>query len=184
MSEIPSGNTNNSLKQLRLALKVAAKNWLLLLLFPVFGYGIARFITHRQLDQYGARTEILLEQKDEYDKAREMVQGVISRRFQPQNADIPNQIRVLKSRDLVSKAVADLDHHVTHFIVGRVRALPVGGLSGVAIEARPEQFSSAALDIPIDLTVLDSERFTLTAVLAKWPRTSPRWPVWRAPQDL
>ena len=165
MQGLPGDNSNNSLKQLRLALKVAAKNWLLLLLFPVFGYGIARFITHRQLDQYGARTEILLEQKDEYDKAREMVQGVISRPFQPHNADIPNQIRVLKSRDLISKAVADLDHHVTHFIVGRVRALPVGGLSGVDIEARPEQFSSVALDVPIDLTVLDSERFTLTAVL-------------------
>ena len=37
----------------------------------------ARFVTHQQLDMYGARTEVLLEQKDEYDKAREIMEGVV-----------------------------------------------------------------------------------------------------------
>jgi len=156
---------NNGIKQLRLALKVAAKNWLLLLLLPAIAYGYARIITHQQLDQYGARAEVLLEEKDEYDKAREMVEGVISRRFQRQGPDIANQVRILKSRDLVAKAVDDLDHNITYFIVGRVRALPVGGLSGVEVEAFPEQFSNNALGIDFDLEVLDSERFVLSAVL-------------------
>lgn len=153
----------NALKQLRLALKVAAKNWLLLLLLPAVAYGYARFLTHQQLDQFGARAEILLDEKDEYDKAREMVEGVISRRFRRQGPDIANQIRILKSRDLVSKAVSDLDHNVTHFIVGRVRALPVGGLSGVEVEAFPEQFSSAALGVDFDLDVRDETSFALRA---------------------
>lgn len=156
---------NSNLKQIRLALKVAAKNWLLLILFPALAYGYARFVTHRQLDQFGARSEILLEQKDEYDKAREMVQGVISRRFQYQGPDMANQIRVLKSLDLVSRAVGDLDHNITHFMVGRVRALPVGGLSGVIITARPEQFSNAALGSPFDLIVRDELNYTITGVL-------------------
>ena len=47
-----------------------------------------------------------LEEKDEYDKAREMVEGVISRRFQRQGPDIANQVRILKSRDLVAKPSA------------------------------------------------------------------------------
>ena len=156
---------NNNLKQLRLALKVAAKNWLLLVLLPVLAYGYARILTHQQLDQYGARAEVLLEQKDEYDKAREMVEGVIRSRFQRQGPDIANQVRILKSRDLVAKAVDDLDHNVTHFIVGRVRALPVGGLSGVDVEAYPEQFSSSALGVDFDLDVLDEERYVLSCLL-------------------
>ena len=157
--------SNSSLKQLRLALKVAAKNWLLLLLFPAMAYGYGRFVTHQQLDQYSAQAELLLEEKDEYDKAREMVKGVISRRFQRQGPDIANQVRILKSRDLVAKAVGDLDHNITHFIVGRVRALPVGGLSGVEVEAWPEQFSNNALGIDFDVEVLDSERYRLRAEL-------------------
>jgi len=157
--------SNSSLKQLRLGLKVAAKNWLLLLLLPAIAYGYARIITHQQLDQYGARAEVLLEEKDEYDKAREMVEGVISRRFQRQGPDIANQIRILKSRDLVAKAVGDLDHNITYFIVGRVRALPVGGLSGVEVEAFPEQFGSAALGVDFDLEVLSGERYVLRATL-------------------
>ena len=156
---------NNGIKQLRLALKVAAKNWLLLLLLPAIAYGYARIITHQQLDQYGARAEVLLEQKDEYDKAREMVEGVISRRFQRQGPDIANQVRILKSRDLVAKAVGDLDHNITYFIVGRVRALPVGGLSGVEVEAFPEQFGSSALGVDFDLEVLNAERYVLRATL-------------------
>ena len=112
MSEQSSGGSNASLKQLRLGLKVAAKNWLLLLLLPGLAYGYARFVTHKQLDMFGAQTEILLEQKDEYDKAREIMEGVVSRRFQRQGPDIANQIRVLKSRDLVAKAVGDLDHNI------------------------------------------------------------------------
>ena len=155
------GPTNNSLKQLRLVLKVAAKNWLLLLLLPGMAYGYGRFVTHQQLDQHGAQAELLLEEKDEYDKAREVVEGVISRRFQRQGPDIANQVRILKSRDLVARAVGDLDHNITHFIVGRVRALPVGGLSGVEVEAWPEHFSNNALGVDFDLEVLDSERYRL-----------------------
>jgi len=144
-------SSNSSLKQLRLALKVAAKNWLLLLLLPALAYGYARFITHQQLDQFGGQTEILLEEKDEYDKAREIMEGVVSRRFRRQGPDIANQIRILKSRDLVAKAVGDLDHNVTHFLVGRVKALPVGGLSGVEVEAFrwPEWSRGGGLSRPI-----------------------------------
>ena len=159
------GPTNNSLKQLRLVLKVAAKNWLLLLLLPSLSYGYGRFVTHQQLDQHGAQAELLLEEKDEYDKAREVVEGVISRRFQRQGPDIANQVRILKSRDLIARAVGDLDHNITHFIVGRVRALPVGGLSGVEVEAWPEHFSNNALGVDFDLEVLDSERYRLRTEL-------------------
>ena len=159
------GPTNNSLKQLRLALKVAAKNWVLLLLLPGMAYGYGRFVTHQQLDQHGAQAELLLEEKDEYDKAREVVEGVISRRFQRQGPDIANQVRILKSRDLVARAVGDLDHNITHFIVGRVRALPVGGLSGVEVEAWPEHFSINALGVDFDLEVLDSKRYRLRTEL-------------------
>ena len=165
MSEQSSGGSNASLKQLRLGLKVAAKNWLLLLLLPGLAYGYARFVTHKQLDMFGAQTEILLEQKDEYDKAREIMEGVVSRRFQRQGPDIANQIRVLKSRDLVAKAVGDLDHNITYFIVGRVRSLPVGGLSGVEVQAFPDQFSSAALGANFDLKVLDEQSYALTVNL-------------------
>ena len=165
MSEQSSGGSNASLKQLRLGLKVAAKNWLLLLLLPGLAYGYARFVTHKQLDMFGAQTEILLEQKDEYDKAREIMEGVVSRRFQRQGPDIANQIRVLKSRDLVAKAVGDLDHNITYFIVGRVRSLPVGGLSGVEVQAFPDQFSSAALGANFDLKVLDDQSYALTVNL-------------------
>ena len=141
------------------------KNWLLLLLLPGLAYGYARFVTHKQLDMFGAQTEILLEQKDEYDKAREIMEGVVSRRFQRQGPDIANQIRVLKSRDLVAKAVGDLDHNITYFIVGRVRSLPVGGLSGVEVQAFPDQFSSAALGANFDLKVLDDQTYALTVNL-------------------
>ena len=180
MSSPREATTNNSIKQLKLALKVAAKNWLLFLLLPGLAYGYARFVTHQQLDQYGAQAEVLLEQKDEYDKARELMEGMVSRRFQRQGPDIANQVRILKSRDLVSKAVSDLSHNVTYFLVGRVRALPVGGLSGVTVEAFPEQFSTAALGADFDLEVIDDKKFVLSA-LFKDGRTYSQEHVFGAP---
>ncbi|MGB0511362.1 MAG: GumC family protein, partial [Flavobacteriales bacterium] len=48
---------------------------------------------------------------------------------------------------------------------GRVRALPVGGLSGVEVEAFPEQFGSSALGVDFDLEVLNGERYVLRATL-------------------
>ncbi|MGB0172374.1 MAG: polysaccharide biosynthesis tyrosine autokinase, partial [Flavobacteriales bacterium] len=54
---------------------------------------------------------------------------------------------------------------ITYFIVGRVRALPVGGLSGVEVEAFPEQFGSSALGVDFDLEVLNGERYVLRATL-------------------
>ncbi len=151
MSEQSSGGSNASLKQLRLGLKVAAKNWLLLLLLPGLAYGYARFVTHKQLDMFGAQTEILLEQKDEYDKAREIMEGVVSRRFQRQGPDIANQIRVLKSRDLVAKAVGDLrpQHHLLHCGSG---PRPAGGWTQRCRGSGLSQSNSAPLLLEPTLT--------------------------------
>ena len=149
------------LDQLRPALKVIRKNWLLILVLPLLGFGYARLITHQQLNEFGSRLEILIEQQNEYDRAKAALTGNLPRRLYRNVEDLENQIRILKSRDLIAAAVENLNHNITLFIVGRVRALPVGGLSGIEIEAWPTQFSPHALGADFDVEVLDSERFRI-----------------------
>ena len=141
MSSPREATTNNGIKQLRLALKVAAKNWLLLLLLPAITYGYARLITHQAARQYGRTCRSLVGAKGRIRQGPRAHGGHGQPAVSKQGPDIANQIRILKSRDLVGKAVGDLNHNVTYFIVASCSALPVGGLSGVTFEAFPDQFS-------------------------------------------
>lgn len=162
MTDSPIPQDTLNLKDLRPVLKILTRNAWLILLLGAIGYTGGRIVTHRQDDIYAAQSEVLLEPGAEYIDTKEVMKGLVGHQADP---DVRNQMRILRSRDLVRSAVQQIDHHVTQYLVGRVRALPVGDISILEIQVDPNRFSQRARNLPFDVEIIDRHRYTITCDL-------------------
>jgi capsular exopolysaccharide synthesis family protein len=156
-SQIPQDALN--LKDLRPVLKMLGRNAWLIVLLGAMGYTGGKLVTHRQDDIFAAQSEVLLEPGAEYVDTKEVLKGLVGHQAAP---DVQNQMRILRSRDLVRRAVEKIDHHVTQYLVGRVRALPVGNISILDIKVDAKRFSWRARSAPFDVQILDNERYQIS----------------------
>ena len=82
----------------------------------------------------------------------------MSRSFGYYNDEVQNQLRVLRSYDLVGRAIDKIDDHVDYHLVGRIKEMPVQGFSAISIEANAEGFAPSMAGRAMDLFVLDAQR--------------------------
>ena len=110
-------NSRNSLIQvddLRIIGKLLGKNWFLFIIIPtIFGI-LAFFYTHRLIDIYEARTQIIL-RSQEYD-----IQKSFSNIYSSYE-ETSNQIRVIRSSNLIEEVIDRLNLNVSYYIVGRLK---------------------------------------------------------------
>ncbi|MGB1944608.1 MAG: GumC family protein, partial [Flavobacteriales bacterium] len=128
------------------------------------GYATARLITHRQLDIYAATAEVLLDQGGKELDYQKRLTGQTNV-FSYGNSDAKDQQRILRSFDLVGRAVDRMALDVDYYLVGRLKTSQVGGFSNIAIDASPELFNPSYLGRNIDLFIEDEAHFRLRYTL-------------------
>ncbi|MBN8704123.1 MAG: polysaccharide biosynthesis tyrosine autokinase [Bacteroidetes bacterium] len=103
---------------LKLILRVFLANWYVILGAVVISYFIASVYTYKLTDIYAARTQILLKSNDQYNK-----QSLISENFNYYQSymDNSNEMRVMRSFDLIKESLTKLNLDVSYFIVGRLK---------------------------------------------------------------
>ena len=151
-----------SISQIRPYIKLLLKNWWLIAILAGTGYATARLITHRQLFVYSASTEILIAKDKDLDY-QERLGGIIGQqnsRFG--GTDTKNQERILRSYDLVGRAVDKMPLDIDYFLVGRLKTSHVSNFGAMAISASPELFNSGYLGQDIDLFVEDEAHFRMS----------------------
>ena len=160
MSE-PSSNALINWNDLRPYIKLAAQNWWLFILLGATGYVMGSLITKRQLDVHNATSEILLESQETFDYQAQMLGSLGA---QSLNSNVPNQQRILRSYDLIGRAVDAMDAPVDFFFVGRLRTTQVAEFSHLNIDVNPELFHPEMLGRNLDLHFLDERTFELEYV--------------------
>lgn len=151
-----------SISQIRPYLKLLTKNWWLILILAGTGYSAARLITHRQLNVYSASTEILLAKDKELDYQNRLGAMLSQQGSRFGGSDTKDQQRILRSYDLVGRAVDQMELNIDYFLVGRLKTSHVSGFSNVTINASPELFNGSFLGIEIDLFIEDEANFRLS----------------------
>ena len=149
-----------SISQLRPYIKLLMKNWWLIVIMAGTGYATARLITHRQLYVYSASTEVLIA-KDKDLSYQEQMGGMLRQTY-PRfgGTDTKDQERILRSYDLVGRAVDKMPLAIDYFLVGRLKTSHVSGFSTLAISASPELFNGSYLgrEIAVSYTHLRAPR--------------------------
>ena len=153
-----------SMSQVRPYLKLLLKNWWLIAILSGTGYAAARLITHRQLDIYAATAEVLLDKGGEELAYQQKLAGATSM-FGRGSSDTKDQQRILRSFDLVGRAVDRMRLDIDYYLVGRLKTSQVSGFSNLAIDVQPELFNSAYLGRNIDLFIEDEAHYRLRYTL-------------------
>ena len=129
-----------SISQIRPYLKLLVKNWWLIAILAGTGYASARLITHRQLNIYSASTEILLAKDKELDYQNKLGGMVGQQGSRFGGTDTKDQQRILRSYDLVGRAVDQMSFDIDYYLVGRLKTSHVSGFSTMSIQPSPELF--------------------------------------------
>jgi len=145
-----------SFEDLRPYLKLLGKNWWLLLGFAAVGYGAGRLVTHQMVDIHKATSELLINQKESTGVDAMLGGRGVSRNFSYYNDEVQNQLRVLRSYDLVGRAIDKIGDHVDHHLVGRIKEMPVSGFGAIDVDVNVESFEANMTGRAIDLFVVDA----------------------------
>ncbi|MBK8497430.1 MAG: polysaccharide biosynthesis tyrosine autokinase [Flavobacteriales bacterium] len=144
-------------KDLRYFIRIASKNWYFVAVALVLASVLSYLYSYKLPDVYGAKTQILLKDRDVYNYQSQMYQSL---GYVAIYGDIVNQKRVLTSYDLVDKALDKLDFDVSYYIVGRFKTTQVYGTAPFVVHM--QLVNHRLYDRPIDLRILDVEHYELS----------------------
>lgn len=141
-------------------LKVVSRNWLLIVLFLGVAYIIAFVYIHKLTEYSAAKTQILIKSEETYDYQSQILEG-LGQSYNAYNSyeKIANQMRVIKSYDLIEKAVSKLNLDVSYYVVGRLKTTEI-------YESKPFQIqvfsiNSSLYEQPIKLSFIDEKKYRI-----------------------
>lgn len=98
--------------------RIFRRNFLIIfiipLLFGLFGY----YYTYNMTEFYGAQTQILIKNDETYNYQQNIYQSL---GYYEAYQNMANQIRVIKSREIIARTLERLDYDVSFFIEGRLK---------------------------------------------------------------
>ena len=144
-------------KDLRYFLRIVSKNWYFLAVALVLASVLSYLYSYKLPDIYGARTQILLKDREVYDYQSQVYKSL---GYAGVYGDLVNQKRVLTSYDLVDRALDKLDFDVSYYIVGRFKTTQVYGTAPFTVHM--QVINSRLYDRPLDLHVVDVDHYELS----------------------
>ncbi len=150
-----------SLNDLAKILPIVRKNWWIVVLFGAIAYTIGVFYVYKLDKIYASSSSLLLESNDDYNPG-----SVISENTKYYGnsyktfVDNSNEIRVLRSQDLIEKALLKLDFDVSYFLVGRIRTTEV--YSGVPFSIKIFVLNNSLYEQKMKFRIVSKNDYELT----------------------
>ena len=142
------------------AIKIVSQNWLLIVLFLGIAYILAYVYIHKLTEISAAKTQILIKSEETYDYQSQILAGLgQSYNYYSSYEKISNEMRVIKSYDLIEKAVSKLNLDVSYYIIGRLKTTEI-------YESKPFQVDVISLnpglyEQTIKLNFIDEKKYRL-----------------------
>lgn len=140
---------------------IVRKNWWIVILFAGLSYGGAEIYNYKQPEIYGISNQLLLKSNDQLNTSslisdNSSYYGNTYRTY----VDNSNEMRVIKSYDLVSKAIQRLDFQVSYYIVGRIRMKEE--YNGLPFVINYSAISPEYFEQMMDFSILNINEFSFT----------------------
>lgn len=137
------------------------KNWWIVAIFAGISYGIGYLYVYKLEKVYASGTQLLLKSNDEFNSGS--VIGDNSGGFYGNTyktyIDNSNEIRVIKSQDLIEATLRRLDFDVSYYLVGRLKTEEV--FSGVPFSFKPIVLNPALYEQMISFRIISAEEYEL-----------------------
>lgn len=153
-------------RDLLLPWRLLVKNFFLLTILPLAAYAVGYIYTYRLANVYGAKIQLLLKSNETYDYQDPIYKGLGAYGIY---MDVQNQMRILKSRDLLGEVVDKIDASTSYYIVGRLKKHEVYGT--LPFECTFTALNPAIYEIPIQVVISDKESYSLSYEIAGEPKS-------------
>ncbi len=147
-------------KDIRGITRIIKQNWYIPIFTLVLSYLLGYFYTYKLINVYQASTQILINTKDYYDRSIISDENYYSSAYSTY-IDNSNQIRVIKSYDIMEETVEKLKDvlQVSYYIVGKVRTTEQ--FSGMPFEIKINNINPNFYEQPIKFKILNYTNYQL-----------------------
>ena len=162
--EQPSKQSNKliSTKDIEFLWGLITKNLGFIIFMPMLAYAIGYVYTHRLTSIYGSKIQLLLKSEETYDYQSQIYQGLGAYGMY---MDVQNQIRILKSRDLLGEVVDKMDINTSYYVVGRIKKKEV--YETLPVKSSVTILNPNVYEVPVTVTILDLDTYRLTYELGQ-----------------
>jgi capsular exopolysaccharide synthesis family protein len=144
-------------KDLVFVWRLLLKNIAFLIIIPILAFLIGYVYTYRLTNVYGAKVQLLLKSSDTYDYQDQIYKGLGAYGVY---MDAQNQMRIIRSRDLIGEVIDRMDVGISYFFVTRVRKLEA--FETLPFKAEIQIPNSSLYEKPIGVEILDEKSFEIT----------------------
>ncbi|MBK9193306.1 MAG: polysaccharide biosynthesis tyrosine autokinase [Crocinitomicaceae bacterium] len=156
-------SNNNKLldiKDLLFIWKLITGNLLILILIPFLAYAFGYIYTYRLNNIYGAKVQLLLKSDDTYDYQDPIYDGLGAYGVY---MDVQNQMRIIKSKDLIGEVIDRLKINTSYYVVGRLTKKEV--FETLPFRANAVVLNPSLFEIPIEVEILNSNQYEISYIL-------------------
>lgn len=130
------------------------------MLLIVAASAVASYVySYKLTDIYAARTQVLLKSDEANNYQQQMFQGLGLSSPSNTYEKVANEIRIIKSSNLIEKAISKLNLDISYFIVGRLKTVEV--YQSIPFEISVVSLNSSLYERPISLKILDENKAQL-----------------------
>jgi tyrosine-protein kinase Etk/Wzc len=146
------------LNDLKIIWRIVAKNWYIIVIFLSLSYVASLFYEYKLTNVYGVKTQILLKSFEEYNPSAIISdnQGGLYKSY----VDNSNEIRVIRSYDLVEQAIQKLKLDVSYFIQGRLKVVEI--YEGTPFKIEVLKLNPTFYEKEIKLRIIDPKKFEIS----------------------
>ncbi len=151
---------NNSivdLNDLKIVWRIFSKNWIILVVAVIISAVIANIYIHKQTSVFAAQTQLLLKSAEPYRTTSVIYESSFNYGSFEKTA---NEMRVIKSYNLIDRAISKLNLNVSYFIAGHLKTTEV--YDAVPFLVLPGTINPNLYEQPIKVKILDEYRYSLS----------------------
>lgn len=144
-------------KDLKSLAKLFRQNWYILVACLVMASLVAYLYTYKLPDVFAARAQVLLKSGETYDYQAGIHRSV---GYYMSYENISNQSRILKSYNLIDKAISKLNLDVSYYIIGRLKTSEVYQAMPFHIDVH--YMNTGLYEQPVKFRILDKNTFRIS----------------------
>jgi capsular exopolysaccharide synthesis family protein len=149
------------INDIKSGLRTFSKNWYVIAIALVISFLGSYYYTYKLTDVYAASSQILLKSNDTYDVQSTITQNMGSSGGAYHDyTDNYNAIRVVKSYDLIKKAIDRLNFGTSYYIIGRLKSQEV--YESLPFAVTMSTINSGLYERMINIRFIDDKRYELS----------------------
>lgn len=150
--------------------RIVRKNWLIVAGLGLIAWGIGYLYAYKQSDIFSASTQILLKSNDNFNSGSVITDnsGYYGNTYKTY-IDNSNEIRIIRSQDMIERTLRRLDFDISYYLIGRIRTTEVYG--GVPFSVKLVDINNRLYETQIRFKALNYNDYQLSYTLDDKPIT-------------